>query len=80
MIRELDHAALMRHVHPDRTVGLKPTHSANRFHDVLGSDEFEAVLLDKWHVSSDLVSVYNNRLLERLDNIELLLSENLAKQ
>jgi len=70
----------MRHVHPDRTVGLKPTHSADRFHDILGSDEFEAVLLDKWHVSSDLLSVYNNDLLEHLDNIEVLLAENLTKQ
>jgi hypothetical protein len=74
----LDHVALMHAVHERENMDLEPTLSPTQFHDVIGTPDFEAIVSDKWHVSSDLVLNYQARILD-IEAIESLLKDNLAR-
>ena len=76
--KNLDHVALMQAVHPRNNMNLQPTYPLDHFHSIIGTGEFEAIVSDKWHLSSDLVLAYERRI-EEIESIELLLAENLAR-
>jgi len=69
----------MQSVHPRSNMNLRPTYPLDHFHAIIGTGEFEAVVSDKWHLSSDLVASYE-RTIKEIESIELLLAENLARR
>jgi hypothetical protein len=72
----LDHVALMQKVHADDTAFLTPTQSKDQYREVLGSPQFEGVIMAKWHLSRDYV--FNlQRMLDSVDQIQGLLTQNL---
>ena len=78
IIRNLDHAALMRKSHPETTDTSKmiSTHAPTRFQEAIVSDEFEAIIGAVWHSSYEAIGG-SEYLLERVENIEALLKKNL---
>ena len=76
--KNLDHVALMQAVHPRDNMSLQPTYPLDHYHAIIGTGEFEAIVSDKWHLSSDLVLNYEARI-EDIQSIEILLAENLAR-
>jgi hypothetical protein len=73
----LDHVALMQSVHPRNNMSLEPTYALDQFHEVIGTGKFEAVISDKWHLSSDLVLNYEARI-EDIQAIEAMIAEKLS--
>ena len=71
--KHLDHAALMVVTHPE-AVRIKPLRPVDQFRDIIGTDEFEGVLVTKWHVSQDLTNLYSSAL-EQIDTIDNLIRQ-----
>lgn len=76
--RALDPAALVKQTHPDEAANLSLARPADQFLEVLGDEEFRAVLVTKWHAAYDLHMNYS-RLMTRLVRIQSLLSDNLPE-
>jgi len=75
--RKLDHAALMMATHPEAEQ-LKPSRPIGQFRDVLGNEEFEGLLVAKWHISHDLAVQYSLAL-DHIDKIQTLIAKNLGE-
>ena len=78
VMRELDHVAMLKHLHSSRTENMVPTRPPVQFKDVLGTEEFEGVISGKWHVSSDFVGRFEG-IIERIDSIDSLIAAQLEK-
>jgi hypothetical protein len=71
--KHLDHAALMVFTHPE-AVRIRPSRPVDQFRDIVGTDEFEGVLVTKWHVSQDLTNLFSLAL-EQIDTIDDLIRQ-----
>ena len=79
LIRELDHVAMLKHLHSSRTENMVLTRSPVQFKDVLGTEEFEGVISGKWHVASGFVWRLES-IKGRIDSIDSLIAAQLTKQ
>jgi len=75
--RNLDHAALMMATHPEAEQ-LKPSRPIGQFRDVLGNEEFEGLLVAKWHMSHDLAAMFSLAL-DHIEIIQTLIAKNLGE-
>jgi len=76
--KNLDHAALMVVTHPEAG-RIRPSRPANQFRDIIGTDEFEGVLVTKWHVSQDLTNLYSSAL-DQIDTVDNLIQQIAGRQ
>jgi hypothetical protein len=74
----LDRVMLTKSAHPDDTDHLRPTHSPDRYLQIIGSDEFEAAVAKRWHFYRDRGTTYH-LLLEATVQIQDKISENLRR-
>jgi hypothetical protein len=77
VMRELDHVAMLRHLHSASTEGMALTRPPEQFRQVLGTVDFQGVISGKWHISSDLLFRYNS-FAERIDTIDELIADELG--
>jgi hypothetical protein len=77
VIEHLDHAALVKAVHPNISESLRPSLPMDQYLQVLGTQEFEGVITSKMHASHDATS-FLGQILELNLSIERRLSELLA--
>lgn len=66
--KNLDQAAIMRITHPEAS-GITLSRDENQFRNLIGNEEFEGVVMAKWHMSYDLIRFYE-RAMERIDAID----------
>ena len=76
--KNLDHAALMVVTHPEAG-RIRPSRPANQFRDIIGTDEFEGVLVTKWHISQDLTNLYSSAL-DQIDTVDNLIQQIAGQQ
>lgn len=76
--KNLDRVMLVKSAHPDDTGHLVPTHSPDRYRQIIGSDEFEAAVAKRWHFYRDRGNTYRD-LLERTILMENLIKGSLAR-
>ncbi len=74
IINNLDHAALLRRIHPEVFDSITPSYEPKQFADAIGNGIFEGIIVQRRHAMVD----ERNRLLRLLDSaeeIDRLLSE-----
>ena len=74
IINNLDHAALLRRIHPEEFDSITPSYEPKQFADAIGNGIFEGIIVQRRHAMVD----DRNRLLRLLDSaeeIDRLLSE-----
>ena len=76
--RKLDHAWMLRKLHPDRFLEIDPSYDESQFFEVIGDGEFEGVIIQKRHALAD--EVYRlHRIQEGAMRIKSLLDQYLNR-
>lgn len=79
--KNLDLSAILRLAHPE-VIGITLSRDEDQFREIIGDEEFEGVVMAKWHMSYDLTRFYE-RAMERIDaidrRIQVVTSENSSK-
>ncbi len=75
--KNIDHVAMVKFAHPGDSDVLTPTHSEPKFRVLIGTDEFEGIVVLRWHFARDRVWALK-QLLERVEAIQKKIEANLA--
>jgi hypothetical protein len=75
--KNIDHVAMVKFAHPGDSDDLTPTHSEPKFRELLGTDEFEGIVVLRWHFARDRAWALR-QLLERVEAIQQKIEDNLA--
>jgi hypothetical protein len=74
---KIDHVAMVKFAHPEDTGQLTPTHTQPKFKELLGTDEFEGIIVLRWHFARDRAFGVQ-QLLDRVEAIQRKIEANLA--
>jgi hypothetical protein len=69
IVKNTDHSALVMAAHPDRVEGIVPSRASNDHEALLGTDEFEGIVVMRWHYAADKVFGFEELLLQ-IESIE----------
>jgi hypothetical protein len=72
--KNIDHVAMVKFAHPGDSDDLTPTHSEPKFRELLGTDEFEGIVVLRWHFARDRASALR-QLLGRVEAIQQQFNE-----
>ena len=68
LAKNLDYSALMHAWHPEAS-GITLSRDTDQFRNLIGNEEFEGTVMTKWHMSYDLIRMYQ-RAMAHIDAID----------